>query len=304
MVDWDVVIIGGGPAGLSAAIYLARENLKTLILEKQLSGGLMAQTAKVDNYPGVAVGTSGFEIAQTMEQQAKKCGAQIQFDDVKNLVQLDKKWQIETSTEKILAKTVVIASGTKYRHLGVKGEEEFLGRSIHFCATCDGAFYQNKTIAVIGGGNSAIEELPFLAKFARKIYLLVRSEIRATDSLWQDVQPLIKSGQVEMIKPASVQEITSENNQMTGLKYLHSQDVKELLIDGIFVFIGLIPQIDFIDNLNINRDEQGFIQAKNNMTNYEGLFVCGDIKSGATRQIATAGADGVKTALEISRYLK
>ncbi len=302
---WDLVIIGGGPAGLSAAIYAAREQHQVLIIEAQMTGGMMALTSKVDNYPGFALGTSGFEIAQKMTDQAKSLGVEIEYSTVVDVLDNNKIKTIELANgDKIETKIILIASGTEYRHLNVPGEAEMLGKGVHFCATCDGPFYQDKTIAVIGGGNSAIEEAKFLTKFAKKIYLLVRDKITASAGLVKEIDSLVKNGQIELILSASTTEILHNDKSVTGIKYQTNGETKTLDVSGVFVFIGLIPRINFIDDLSLKLDQYGFVKAnQHNMTNIKGIFVAGDIRSEAIRQIATASGDGVKAALEINKFL-
>ncbi len=303
---WDSVIIGGGPAGLSAAIYLARDEKKILILEKKLAGGMMSATVKVDNYPGFAPGTTGFEIGQAMLKQAQELGAEIDYKNVSDFRKNGQNWQVILDNQSMIeTKTILIATGTNYRHLNIPGEAEMIGRGVHFCATCDGPFYKDKTIAVIGGGNSAIEEATFLTKFAKKIYLLVRDGITATESLVREMKPFVESGQIEIVKKASTQEIIHDGQKVSAIKYQQDNQEKELSVDGIFVFVGLIANTDFVKTTKLDLDDYGFIKInQNNMTSQAGIFACGDITSNAVRQIATASADGVKSALKISDYLK
>ncbi len=303
---WDSVIIGGGPAGLSAAIYLARDEKKVLVLEKQLAGGMMAVTAKVDNYPGFKPGTSGFEIAQSMSKQAEELGAKIEYKTVQDIVKNNDNWRIILSdNSEIEAKTVLIATGTKYRHLNIEGESKMIGRGVHFCATCDGAFYKDKTIAVIGGGNSAVEEASYLTKFAKKIYLIVRDGIVASESFVKEMNEHVEAGQIEIIKKAQTTKIISENQKIKQIEYEQNKQKKSLDIEGIFVFIGLIPNVDFIKTTKFDLDDYGFVKIdENHMTNQEGIFACGDVTSNAVRQITTASASGVKASLKIAEYLK
>ncbi len=303
---WDTVIIGGGPAGLSAAIYIAREQHKVLIIESKMTGGMMALTSKVDNYPGFMPGTSGFEISQQMTEQVKSLGAEIEYSEVIDLVDQGSTKLVKLANDKTIeAKTVLIATGTEYRHLNVPGEDEMLGRGVHFCATCDGPFYKDKTIAVIGGGNSAIEEAKFLTKFASKIYLMVRGEITASSGLVKELEQFVSSGQVEIVKPASVTKINHNHKKVVSIDYQSEEETKQLEVEGVFVFIGLLPKLDFVSNLNLKLDKAGFIEvSQDDQTNQVGIYACGDITAGAIRQIATAAGDGVKAALAINKYLE
>lgn len=304
--SYDVVIIGGGPAGLSAAIYTARDLRSTLVIESGILGGMMALTSKVDNYPGTKLGIGGFELAKAMTDQAKACGAEILYDRVIDLVKTaDGLFQVKTNKQTVQAKVVLLATGTTHRKLGIPGEAEMIGRGVHFCATCDGALYKDRDIAVIGGGNSAVEETIFLTKFARKIYLISLTELTASQTLKQELSPFIQSGQVEVYIQASTRAITYQDDQsrVNGVVIKKGDDLLTLPVDGVFIFIGLVPQADYLSNLDLEQDKGGFILANQNRTAVSGLFVAGDIVAGVDRQIAVAVGDGVKAALKILQYL-
>lgn len=300
---WDVIIIGGGPAGLSAGIYTARDLKSTMILEGGLTGGMMALTSKVDNYPGYQLGSTGFEIAKNMTDQAKACGVKINYARAEAVRQIADGFEVTADGQDYKARTVLIATGTTYRKLGVPGEAEMIGSGVHFCATCDGAFYKDRPIAVIGGGNSAVEETLFLAKFASKIHLIALEDLTATEALKAELAELIKTGQVEVYTYAATKAIVSQDFRVSGVEIVQNGQTKQLAVDGVFIFIGLVPQLDFIDDLDLERDATGFIVADDNQTKIKGLFVAGDIVSGADRQIAVAVGDGVKAALKIAKTL-
>lgn len=300
---WDVIIVGGGPAGLAAAIYTARDLKSTLVLEAGLTGGMMALTSKVDNYPGYKLGSTGFEIAKNMTDQAKACGAKISYARVEAIRPVAEGFEVMAGEQTFAARTVLIATGTTYRHLGVPGESELIGSGVHFCATCDGAFYKDRPIAVIGGGNSAVEETLFLAKFASKIHLIALEELTATEALKVELDELVKTGQVEVHAHSITQAIVGQDGQVVGVDVKHNGQVTTLAVDGVFIFIGLVPQLDFVEGLGLERDAAGFIMAKDNRTNVDGLFAAGDITAGADRQIAVAVGDGVKAALKIAKSL-
>lgn len=300
---WDTVIIGAGPAGLSAGLYTSREGLTTLILESKLVGGMMTSTDRIDNYPGFSE-VKGLELSQKMEDQAKKYGAVVGFAEVTQLTPSFENYQLTLSDgREVQSRSVLIAVGNEYLSLNVPGEKEMSGHGVHFCATCDGAFYAGKNIAVIGGGNSAIEESIFLTRFVKHIDLIVRSTIKASQVLQAELADYIETGQITVHLGSTVEEIIHDEKKVTGVRINSGQD-KIIDVDGVFVFIGLKPNAQFLESAQIMFDDKGFlIVSENNQTNLPGVFVAGDIRSGAVRQIATACGDGVKAALAIRDYL-
>ncbi len=302
----DLVIVGAGPASLTTAIYTTRENIKTIIFEKAVIGGLAAVTDLIDNYPGFEDGISGLDLADKLEKQAKRFGTQIEFNTVKKIELLpnnDKK--IHTENGDYVARAVLIATGTDYKKINVPGEKEYLSRGVHYCATCDGAFYKDKEIAVIGGGNSAIQETIFLTKFATKIHLLVRSSIKASEVLQKKLQSFIDSGQVIVHLQTNIVSILGDN-QLVNRILIKQGDIKqELAIDGVFIFVGLKPNSEFLNNSSIELDQLKFIKTNNNLlTSMNGVFAAGDIRSGSTMQIASAVGEGATAALHIRQYLE
>lgn len=300
---WDTVIIGAGPAGLSAGLYTSREGLTTLILESKIVGGMMTSTDRIDNYPGFSE-VKGLELSQKMEDQAKKYGAVVGFAEVTQLAPIFENYKLTLSDgREVQSRSVLIAVGNEYLSLNVPGEKELSGHGVHFCATCDGAFYAGKNIAVIGGGNSAIEESIFLTRFVKHIDLIVRSTIKASQVLQAELADYIETGQITVHLRSTVEEIIHDEKKVTGVRINSGQD-KIIDVDGVFVFIGLKPNAQFLESAQIMFDDKGFlIVSENNQTNLPGVFVAGDIRSGAVRQIATACGDGVKAALAIRDYL-
>lgn len=300
---WDAAIIGGGPAGLSAGLYTSREGLSTLILESKLVGGMMTSTDRVDNYPGFNE-VKGLELSEKMEEQAKAYGAVIGLAEVNELSPDAENYKLTlTDGREVKSRSVLIAVGNEYLPLNVPGEKEMSGRGVHFCATCDGAFYSGKDIAVIGGGNSAIEESIFLTRFAKHIDLIVRSTIKASQILQDELAGYIESGQITVHLGATVSEIIHDEHKVTGVK-INANEEKIIDLSGVFVFIGLVPNVQFLQSAQVKLDGKGFLIAdENNQTNLPGVFVAGDVRSGAIRQIATACGDGVKSALAIRDYL-
>lgn len=300
----DVVMIGAGPSALTAAIYTTREDIDTVLYEKATIGGLAAITDMVDNYPGFPEGIEGMKLAGELEKQAERFGAEIEFGDV-SAIRMDGKYKILTvDGEDVKAKTVLIATGSDYKKIGVPGEKEYYGRGVHYCATCDGAFYRDKKLAVVGGGNSALQEAIFLTRYASHIDLLVRSTVKASDVLQRDLQKYIDEGKVTLHLNTSTDEIIATDGRVSSVKVSTNGETKPLDVDGVFIFVGLKPNTDFLANTGIELDELGLIKTNHHLeTSLEGIFASGDVRSGATMQIASAVGEGAAAALSIREYL-
>lgn len=301
----ELVVIGAGPSALAAAIYTTREDIDTVLYEKATIGGMAAITDKVDNYPGFPEGIEGMKLASELEQQATRFGAHIDFGDA-SAVRTDGKYKIVTiDGQDVKAKAVLIATGSDYKKIGVPGEAESYGRGVHYCATCDGAFYRDRTLAVVGGGNSALQETLFLTRYASHIDLLVRSTIKASDVLQHDLQKFIDEGKVTVHLDTTTEEIVlDETGKVTGVKINEQGEAKELTVDGVFVFVGLKPNTVFLQGSGVELDEVGLVKTNNLLeTNVEGIFASGDVRSGATMQIASAVGEGASAALAIREYL-
>ncbi len=303
-MEQDLIIIGAGPAALSAAIYTTREDISTLIIEKGVIGGMAAVTDKIDNYPGFSNGISGLELSDQLSQQAERFGTKIEYDLVKGVSRIGDKLQVETEMTKYNCKALLIATGTDYKKIDVPGEAEYLSRGVHYCATCDGAFYRDKKIVVVGGGNSAIQETLFLTRYASHIDLLVRSKIRASDVLQKELQGFVDSGKVTIRLETSIKSINGTNNLVDSVTIVNDKKESKLAVEGVFIFVGLLPNTTFIKDF-IALDEQGFIKTDDNLhTTQKGVFAAGDVRSGATMQIATAAGEGATAALKIREYLE
>ena len=300
----DVVMVGAGPSALTAAIYTTREDIDTVLYEKATIGGLAAITDMVDNYPGFPEGIEGMKLAGELEKQAERFGAQIEFGDV-SAIRMDGKYKILTvDGEDVKAKTVLIATGSDYKKIGVPGEKEFYGRGVHYCATCDGAFYRDKKLAVVGGGNSALQEAIFLTRYASHIDLLVRSTVKASDVLQRDLQKYIDEGKVTLHLNTTTDEIVATNGRVSSVKVTTNGEARELTVDGIFVFVGLKPNTDFLVGTGVELDEVGLIKTNHHLeTTLDGVFASGDVRSGATMQIASAVGEGAAAALAIREFL-
>lgn len=301
----SLAIIGAGPSALAAAIYTTREDIPTVLYEKGVVGGLAAITDKVENYPGFPSGVEGMMLANQFQSQAERFGADIEFGEVSSVKKLNNAIEIIVDNKPILADAVLIATGSSYKKTGMPGEDDFYGKGVHYCATCDGAFYRDKKIAVIGGGNSAIQEAIFLTRFASHIDLLVRSKIRASDVLQKELKKYIDEGKITVHLKTTPQKILSLEGKINGIEINQEDDIKQLEVEGVFVFIGLNPNTEFLQGSGIELDEQGLIKTNSRLeTNIPGIFASGDVRSGSTMQIASAVGDGASAALSIREYLE
>lgn len=301
----NLAIIGAGPSALAAAIYTTREDIPTVLYEKGVVGGLAAITDKVENYPGFPSGVEGMMLANQFQSQAERFGADIEFGEVSSVKKLNNAIEIIVDNKPILADAVLIATGSSYKKTGMPGEDDFYGKGVHYCATCDGAFYRDKKIAVIGGGNSAIQEAIFLTRFASHVDLLVRSKIRASDVLQKELKKYIDEGKITVHLKTTPQKILSLEGKINGIEINQEDDIKQLEVEGVFVFIGLNPNTGFLQGSGIELDEQGLIKTNSRLeTNIPGIFASGDVRSGATMQIASAVGEGASAALSIREYLE
>ena len=296
---YDIIVIGGGPAGLTAAIYARRANKSVLVIEKGSFGGQITFSPKVENIPGFSEVT-GNEFAEKLVEQALGLDAEVECAEVLEIKQGDIKTVVTDSGE-FEAKTVIVATGAKHRMLGLPREEEFVGEGISFCAVCDGAFYAGRDVAVIGGGNSALQEAILLADLANKVYVVQNLDFLTGEQKLQE--KLAAKENVEIILGHTVKGIIGDNT-LTGITIADSNDnEKQLDIDGMFVAIGLIPQNEAFEGV-INLDERGYVTSDENcLTNADGIFVAGDCRSKKIRQVATAAADGAVAALAACDYL-
>ncbi len=302
-----VIMIGAGPAALSAAVYTTREDIDTLLLEKGVPGGLAAVTDWVDNYPGFPDGLAGLELAGNLQKQAERFGAVIDFGEVMALHDEGEWKRLETTLGDLYAKVVLVATGSDYKKLGIPGEAEYYARGVHYCATCDGAFYRDQRLVVVGGGNSAVQEAMFLTRFATHIDLMVRSKMRASDVLQKELQKFVEDGKITVHLATTTDEIIGDKDgkvvQVRGTDTNSGNEVK-IDTDGVFVFVGLKPNSEFLAG-QLEADEIGLIKTDENlMSSMPGVFVAGDIRSHATMQIASAVGEGATAALKIREYLE
>ncbi len=301
-----VIMIGAGPSALTAAIYSTREDIDTTLYEKAVVGGLAAITDKVDNYPGFADGIEGMALAEQLQKQAERFGAKIEYGDVSALRHENGINVVTVDGREEKARAVLIATGSDYNKLGIAGEAEYYGRGVHYCATCDGAFYREKRLVVVGGGNSGVQEALFLTRFASHIDLLVRSTVKASQVLQDELQKFVDEGKITIHLGTTPDEIVADEQgkiiKVTGTK---EGSPTEFATDGVFVFIGLKPNTGFLAGSGVELDEVGLIKTDNHLaTNIPGVFASGDVRSGATMQIASATGEGATAALSIREYLE
>jgi len=302
---YDLVMVGAGPSALAAAVYTTREDIETVIYEKSAVGGLAATTDMVDNYPGFPEGIEGPVLAEQLQKQAERFGAQIEFGDVESIRNDGDVKIITVDGNEIKAKAVLIATGSKYGKINAPGEAENYGKGVHYCATCDGAFYKGKRLVVVGGGNSAIQEAIFLTRFASHIDLLVRSTVKASDVLQRKLQTLVDDGKITVHLETTIDEIFADNGHVTHMHTTKKGKPEKVEADGVFVFAGLKPNTDFLKGSGIQLDEVGFIKTDANLqTNIPGVFASGDVRSGSTMQIACAVGEGAAVAHSIRKYLQ
>lgn len=300
---YDLIIIGGGPAGLAAGLYAGRARLKTLILEKFSCGGQILLTETVENYPGFPGGISSSDLMGNIEEQVMKLGVKIIEEEVKQLEKGDIFWRIKTAQAQYDAKAVIVAVGSLPKSLGVEGEKALTGKGVSYCATCDGPLYRNKTVAVVGGGDTAAEEALFLTRFAAKIFLIHRrSSLRAAEIL---AQRLKENTKVSPVWNSVVKEITGQNKvEAIVIKDVDNGKEEKIFCDGVFIYVGRSPDTGFLAKL-VDLDEHGHIITDTQMrTNQPGIFAAGDCRKKILRQVITACSDGAVAAYCAQQYLE
>jgi len=299
----DVVIIGAGAAGLTAGLYACRANIDAVLLEKFMPGGQAALTAFVENYPGFPEGVSGFELMDMMRKQATRFGLEIRTAEVKFIKKLDGRFCIGTSDCEIETRTIIVCTGVRSRKLDVPGEKELFGKGVSTCATCDGAFYRDMEVAVVGGGDSAMEEGLYLTRFASKVHIIHRRDrFRALASF---VEKARSNPKVEFHTDTIVTSINGENSvESLTLKNVKTEEESILPVAGVFLYIGLIPNSEMFRGF-LELNEQGFIKVDENLqTSVPGVFAAGDVRETPLRQIITAAADGAVCAYSAGKYLE
>lgn len=299
---YDIAIIGAGPAGLAAAIYAARAKRKTLLIERAYPGGQAFSTHRIENYPGLKE-VGGPELSDIMAQQAIGFGAELLVAEISDLDLATQPKRLVTSEGIVEARTVILAMGAQAKRLDVPGEAEFTGKGVSYCATCDGAFFRGKRVAVVGGGDSAIEEALFLTRFAHEIYIIHRRDtLRATKVLQERV---LAHPQIQMVWNSVVEEVQGQLGvQSLRLRNLHSGQESDLAVDGVFVYVGYEPNTEFVKG-QVSVDARGYlvVDPQTLATNLPGVFAAGDLRQKTLRQVVTAVSDGAVAAVEADRWL-
>lgn len=299
---YDIIIVGGGPAGYTAALYAARAGLDTLVLEKMSAGGQMAMTNQLDNYPGYEEGIDGFTLAQKMQKQAERFGAKSEYGEVLKMNLSAEPKTIETMEGVFYSKTVIIATGANHKELGIENEEKLLGRGVAYCASCDGMFYKGKTVAVVGGGNSAAADALLLSRIAKKVILIHRRDTLRATKIYH--QPLMKTENIEFHWNSVVDEFLYDN-KLTGirLKDVNTDEKTDIPCDGVFISIGRKPATELVKD-QLELDKNGYIVAgETTQTNIPGVYAVGDVRTKPLRQVVTAVADGAVAVQMAEEYL-
>lgn len=299
---YDMIVVGGGPGGYTAALYAARSGLDVLVLEKLSAGGQMALTETIENYPGFAEGVGGFELAEIMQRQAERFGAKSEYAEVEKMELSASPKVLHTSAGTFYAKTVVLATGANPRKLGVAGEDELVGRGVAYCASCDGMFYKDKTVVVVGGGNTAAEDALILSRIAQKVILVHRRDTLRATKVYH--QPLIQTENVEFRWNSVITELL-QDEKLTGVRLENVKTGEQELLpcDGVFVSVGRVPVTELVQG-QLELDAGGYVVAdETTATSIPGVYAVGDVRTKQLRQVVTAVADGAVAVHQAEQYL-
>ena len=299
---YDVIIIGGGPADYTAALYASRAGLDTVLIERMSIGGQMTLTGDIDNYPGFDEGIDGFTLGMKMQQGAERFGAKTEFDEVTGVDFFEKIKKVTTFGGEFFGKAVIIATGANPRELGIVGEKELVGRGVHYCAHCDGRFYKDKTVVVVGGGNSAAADALYLSRLAKKVYVVHRRDTLRATKIYH--APLLNAENVEFLWDSKISEFITDG-KITGVKVQNIKTEEQAVIDcdGVFVSIGRQPATELFRG-KLELDDSGYIIAdESTKTNIDGVFAAGDVRTKALRQVVTAASDGAVAAHYAEEYI-
>jgi thioredoxin reductase (NADPH) len=300
---YEVIIIGGGPAGLTAGLYTSRSRFNTLLIEIGLLGGQMTTTEVIENYPGFPQGINGDELSRLMEEQAKRFGLEVVSQEVVEVKLEGERKLVKTDESTYLCEALIICTGTEYRKLGIPGEKEFTGKGVSYCATCDGAFFKDSQIVVVGGGDSALTEALFLTKFAKELTIIHRRDALRGTKIYQE--RVLSNPKIKMLWNSVVQRIKGDSIvRSIVIKNVKTGEIDEFNTEGVFLFVGVSPRTQFLKNL-ITFDEAGYIVTDENCeTSIKGIFAAGDCRKRLLRQIATAVGDGATAAFATEKYLE
>ena len=299
---YDMIIIGGGPAGYTAALYASRAGFNTVTVERMSPGGQMAITDIIDNYPGFEEGIDGFDLGIKMQRGAERFGAKTEYADVVSVDLTQKIKKVKTANGTLYGKTLVIATGANPKELGIQNERELIGRGVHYCAHCDGRFYKNKTVAVVGGGNTAAADALYLSRIAKKVYLIHRRDTLRATKIYHE--PLMQADNIEFLWNSAVTEFTADD-RVTGAKItnLKTGDVTRIDCDGVFISIGRKPATDFVRGKLLLDDDGYIIADETTRTDIPGVYAAGDVRTKALRQVVTAVSDGAVAVHFAEKYL-
>ncbi len=300
---YDVLIIGGGGAGLTAALYTSRAKLSTALLEKLTAGGQIALTDIVENYPGFPEGITGGEISKRMEDQAKRYGTEVLYEEVQGIEKKEKNFLVKTGNQTLQSRSLILATGASYRNLEVPGEKELTGRGVSYCATCDGAFFRDKELVVVGGGDSAMQEGIFLTRFATKLTVVHRRDkLRASPLLQERAK---QNPKIKFIWDTVVTQVAGDKKvQGVKLKNLKTGQEQDFKTDGVFVFVGHDPNTGFLKGF-VDLNEKGYVKTDLKLqTSVPGVFACGEVRAGAVQQLVSCCGEGCEAALACQAYLE
>ncbi|EUJ40440.1 thioredoxin reductase [Listeria weihenstephanensis FSL R9-0317] len=300
---YDVIIIGAGPAGMTAALYTSRADLDTLMIERGVPGGQMVNTADIENYPGFE-SILGPDLSEKMFAGAKQFGAQYAYGDIKSIENGEEYKTVVAGSKTFKARSIIIATGAEHRKLGAAGEDQYSGRGVSYCAVCDGAFFKNRELIVVGGGDSAVEEGTYLTRYASKVTIVHRRDKLRAQQILQD--RAFKDEKVEFVWNATVEEIVGDDNKVTGARLISTVDGSETLIDadGAFIYVGLVPLTKAFKGLGI-LDDEGYVITNEEMeTNIPGIFAAGDVRVKSLRQVVTATGDGSIAGQNAQKYVE
>lgn len=300
---YEVIIIGGGPAGLTAGLYTSRSRLRTLLIESSIFGGQITTTELIENYPGFPQGITGAELGQLMEEQARRFGLEMVNQEVLEVKLEGEKKVVRTHEADYEAEVLIVSSGTEYRRLGIPGEEEFVGKGVSFCATCDGAFFQDSRIVVVGGGDSALTEALFLTKFAKEVTIIHRRDALRATKIYQE--RTFANPKIKFLWNSVMQEIKGDKMvQSILVRNVKTGEVKGFETEGVFLFVGIVPRTQFLKGL-VQMDDGGYVLTNEDCeTSVKGIFAAGDCRKKLLRQITTAVGDGATAASAAEKYLE